>query len=55
MPKLLAIAAVLLVAGAPLVSFAQSSAKPNPAATPETSTAPGKLTVAFTIKAAGPK
>ena len=44
MPKLLAIAAVLLVAGAPLVSFAQSSAKPNPAATPETSTAPGKLT-----------
>jgi hypothetical protein len=43
MPKLLAIAAILLVAGAPLVGFAQSSAKPNPAATPETSTAPGKL------------
>ena len=43
MPKLLAIAAILLVAGAPLVGFAQSSAKTNPAATPETSTAPGKL------------
>ena len=43
MPKLLAIAAILLVAGAPLVGFAQSSAKTNPAATAETSTAPGKL------------
>ena len=35
MPKLSPIAAILLVAGAPLVGFAQSSAKPNPAATPE--------------------
>jgi hypothetical protein len=43
MPKLLAIAVNLLVAGAPLAGFAQGSAKPNPAATPETSTAPGKL------------
>jgi hypothetical protein len=43
MPKLSAIAVILLVAGAPLVGFAQSSVKPNPAATPETSTAPGKL------------
>jgi hypothetical protein len=43
MPKLSAIVAILLVAGAPLVGFAQTSAKPNPAATPETSTAPGKI------------
>jgi hypothetical protein len=37
------IAAMLLVAGAPLVVLAQTSTNPNPAASPETSTAPGKL------------
>ena len=40
MPKLLAIAAILLVAGAPLVGFAQG--RPSPEVAPETSTAPGK-------------
>ena len=43
MPNLSVIAAMLLVAGAPLVVLAQTSTNPNPAASPETSTAPGKL------------
>jgi hypothetical protein len=43
MPKLSTIAAILLVAGAPLIGFAQNSPKTNPAATPETTTEPGKL------------
>ena len=41
MPKLSAIAAILLVAGAPLVGFAQGRPSPE-AAPPATSTAPGK-------------
>ena len=43
MPKLSAIAVILLVAGTPLVVLAQTSTKSNPAASPETSTAAGKL------------
>jgi hypothetical protein len=43
MPNLSVTAAILLIAGAPLVVFAQTSTQPNPAANPETSTAPGKL------------
>jgi len=43
MPNLSVIAAILLVAGAPLVVHAQTSTRANPAASPETSTAPGKL------------
>src|SRR5690242_13809121 len=42
-PNLSVIAAILLVAAAPLVVLAQTSTSPNPAASPETSTAPGKL------------
>jgi hypothetical protein len=43
MPKLSAIAAILLVAGAPLVVLAQTSTRSNPAASPQTSTAAGKF------------
>jgi len=43
MPNLSVIAAILLVAGAPLVVRAQTSTRASPAASPETSTAPGKL------------
>jgi hypothetical protein len=43
MPNLSVIATILLVAGAPLVVQAQTSTRANPAASPETSTAPGKL------------
>jgi hypothetical protein len=43
MPKLSILATILLVAGAPSAALAQTSTRANPAASPETSTAPGKL------------
>ena len=43
MPNLSVIATILLLAATPLVGLAQTSTRANPAATPETSTAPGKL------------
>jgi len=43
MPNLSVLATILLVAGTPLPTLAQTSTEANPAASPETSTAPGKL------------
>ncbi len=43
MPNLAVIAVILLAAGAPLAVLAQTSTTANPAVSPETSTAPGKL------------
>ena len=43
MPNLSVLATILLVVGTPLPTLAQTSTRANPAASPETSTAPGKL------------
>jgi len=43
MPNLSVLANILLVAGAPSAALAQTNTRANPAASPETSTAPGKL------------